>query len=317
MTVSTSIIPRTTALFPLWAVIACIVAYLVPEPFASLRWAIVPLLAIIMFAMGLTLQLEDFRRVARRPLVIGLGTALQFIVMPLAAYVIGKALGLEPMLLAGFVLLGASPGGTASNVICYLARGDVALSVTLTTVSTLLAVILTPALTWLYVGQEVDVAVWPMLLSVLKIVVAPVILGVVINTVAGRTIKPVAHLFPLVSVAAIVLAIAVIVGLEADRIPEIGALVVLAVVLHNMTGLVAGYWSAALFGQTIKVRRTIAIEVGMQNSGLAVALASQFFTATAALPGAVFSIWHNLSGSALASWWSRRPVDDVDIGDDV
>ena len=200
---------------------------------------------------------------------------------------------------------------------CYLARGDVALSVTLTTVSTLLAVILTPALTWLYVGQEVDVAVWPMLLSVLKIVVAPVILGVVINTVAGRTIKPVAHLFPLVSVAAIVLAIAVIVGLEADRIPEIGALVVLAVVLHNMTGLVAGYWSAALFGQTIKVRRTIAIEVGMQNSGLAVALASQFFTATAALPGAVFSIWHNLSGSALASWWSRRPVDDVDIGDDV
>jgi BASS family bile acid:Na+ symporter len=275
----------------------------------------VRLLAVIMFGMGLTLELDDFRRVARRPLVVGLGTALQFIVMPFAAYVIGRALGMEPMLLAGFVLLGASPGGTASNVICYLARGDVALSVTLTTVSTLLAVFLTPALTWLYVGQAVDVAVWAMLLSVMKIVVVPVTLGVAINSVAGRWIKPVSQIFPLVSVAAIVLAIAVIVALTADRIPDIGALIVLGVVLHNLTGLLAGYWGAALFGQDVRVRRTIAIEVGMQNSGLAVALATQFFTATAALPGAVFSIWHNLSGSLLAGWWSRRAPPDVDDDD--
>lgn len=309
-------ISRMTALFPLWAVMACIVAYLMPAPFAALRWAIVPLLAVIMFGMGLTLELDDFRRVARRPLVIGLGTALQFIVMPLAAFVIGSVLGLEPMLLAGFVLLGASPGGTASNVICYLARGDVALSVTLTSISTLLAVVLTPALTWLYVGQAVDVDVWAMLFSVLKIVVAPVALGVAINTFAGRWVKPVSHVFPLVSVAAIVLAIAIIVALTADRIPEIGAVIIVGVVLHNLTGLIAGYWGAALFGQSVKVRRTIAIEVGMQNSGLAVALASQFFTPAAALPGAVFSIWHNLSGSALAGWWSRRPPADGDDGDD-
>jgi len=309
-------IARITALFPLWAVIACIVAYLVPEPLAGLGWTIVPLLAVIMFGMGLTLRIGDFRRVAGRPLVVTLGTALQFIVMPLAAYLIGKGLGLEPLLLAGFVLLGASPGGIASNVICYLARGDVALSVTLTTVSTLLAAFLTPALTWLYVGREVDVAVWSMLLSVVKIVVAPVALGVAINSLAARWVRPVAHVFPLFSVAAIVLAIAVIVALTADRIPEIGAVIVIGVVLHNLTGLAAGYWGAALFGQDAKVRRTIAIEVGMQNSGLAVALATQFFSATAALPGAVFSIWHNLSGSALAGWWSKHPPRDGD-GHDV
>ncbi len=303
-------ISRITTLFPLWAIVACVVAYLEPEPFADLRWAIVPLLAIIMFGMGLTLHVDDFQRVAKRPLVVGLGTALQFVIMPLAAFVIGTALGLEPMLLAGFVLLGASPGGTASNVICYLARGDVALSVTLTTVSTLLAVVLTPVLTWAYVGHEVDVAVGAMLLSVLKIVVAPVVLGVAINSVIGSRLRPIKHVFPLISVAAIVLAIAVIVGLNADKIPEIGTLVFIGVVLHNLTGLLAGYWGAALFGLDVKVRRTLAIEVGMQNSGLSVALAVQFFNATAALPGAVFSIWHNLSGSALASWWSRRAIDE-------
>ena len=134
-------------------------------------------------------------------------------------------------------------------------------------------------------------------------------LGVLINTYFGRYARPVAHMFPLISVAAIVLAIAVIVALSADRIPEIGVLVVVGVVLHNAAGLLAGYGGATLFGMDIKTRRTIAIEVGMQNSGLAVALASQFFNATAALPGAVFSIWHNLSGAALASWWSRRPMD--------
>lgn len=308
-------ISRITTLFPLWAVIACVVAYLLPAPFAALRWSIVPLLAVIMFGMGLTLRFDDFVRVARRPIAIALGTALQFAVMPLAALVIGTVLGMGPMLLAGFVLLGASPGGTASNVICYLARGDVALSVTLTTVSTLLAVFLTPTLTWFYVGRDVDVAVWAMLISVLKIVVVPVTFGVVINTVAGRWIEPFRQVFPLVSVAAIVLAIAIIVALSADRIPEIGAVIVLGVVLHNLTGLLAGYWGAALFGQDVRVRRTIAIEVGMQNSGLAVALASQFFTATAALPGAVFSIWHTLSGSALAGWWSRRAPLDADDDD--
>ncbi len=309
-------ISRFTALFPLWAVIACIAAYASPDIFAPLRWAIVPLLAIIMFGMGLTLTPADFRRVASRPLVVGLGTVLQFAVMPLAALGIGMALGLEPLLLAGFVLLGASPGGTASNVICYLARGDVALSVTLTTVSTLLAVVLTPSLTWLYVAQAVDVAVGAMLLSVLKIVVAPVALGVLINTFFGRFVRPVAPVLPLVSVAAIVLAIAVVVALSADRIPELGLLVVIGVILHNLVGLVAGYGGGVLFGQDRTTCRTLSIEVGMQNSGLALALATQFFGATAALPGAVFSIWHNLSGSALAAWWSRRPPNDTNPNDD-
>jgi BASS family bile acid:Na+ symporter len=259
-----------------------------------------------MFGMGMTLTWHSFRAVARRPADLGLGITLQYLVMPLAAWLIALAMGLSPQLAAGMVLVGASPGGTASNVVCYLARGDLALSITLTTVSTLLAAVATPLLTWAYVGQRVPVPVESMLWSVFQVVLLPVTLGVLVNAMAGRHLRLLERVFPLVSVAAIVLIIAIVVALNRDSLAGMGAALALAVVLHNACGLAAGYWLARLRGRDARVSRTLAIEVGMQNSGLAVALAVKYFSVAAALPGAIFSVWHNLSGSLLASLWARR-----------
>jgi BASS family bile acid:Na+ symporter len=299
-------IHRITSLFPLWAVLLSAAAFVWPHLFVGMKPAIVPLLGLVMFGMGMTLTWRNFAEVLRRPRVIGVGVVLQFLLMPLAAWSIGLLLGLPLPLLVGMVLVGACPGGTASNVICYLARGDVALSITLTTCSTLIAVFATPALTWLYVGQQVPVPVLDMLWSVAKIVLLPVSLGVVVNSLAGSALKPIKSIFPLISVVAIVVIIAIVVALNQSRLATIGVYVVLAVVLHNLVGLAGGYWITRLFGWDARISRTIAIEVGMQNSGLGVALAVKYFSAVAAVPGALFSIWHNLSGSLLASYWSRK-----------
>ncbi len=300
------IILRITSLFPLWALLLSLSALFWPNLYDGMKPAIVPLLGVVMFGMGMTLTWSNFAEVLRRPKVIGVGVLLQFLLMPLAAWLIGTLLGLPLALLVGLVLVGACPGGTASNVICYLARGDVALSITLTTCSTLLAVFATPALTWLYVGQQVPVPVLDMLWSVAKIVLLPVTLGVMVNTLAGDSLQRVKSLFPLLSVLAIVVIIAIVVALNQTRLASIGVTVALAVVLHNSVGLAGGYWITRLLGWEERICRTIAIEVGMQNSGLGVALAVKYFSALAAVPGALFSIWHNLSGSMLASYWSRN-----------
>lgn len=295
-----------TRLFPLWALLLSALALYLPASFQTLKPWIVPLLATIMLSMGLTLSIDDFRRVIKRPLIIAITMLLQYGVMPLAAYVIARQMHLGTELLVGMVLVGASAGGTASNVICYLARGDVALSITLTTASTLLAVIAMPALSWLYLGQMVAVPVSEMLISILKIVILPVAVGVTINTLLHRVVKRIQFILPVIAVSAIVLIIAIIAALNHSRLGSIGPTLLLAVVLHNLTGLVSGYAIAGLLGFDARIRRTLAIEVGMQNSGLSVALAIKYYSATAALPGALFSIWHNISGSLLASWWSRK-----------
>lgn len=304
------LIARATSLFPVWAVLFSVFAYAVPGPFAALKPAIVPLLGLVMLGMGMTLTWGNFSKVLRRPGTILLGTLLQYAIMPLAAWLIARALGLPPMLMAGLVLVGSCPGGTASNVICYLARGDVALSITLTTISTLLAVVATPLLTLLYAGAKVPVPAEPMLLSIAKIVLVPVLAGMAANHFFGRKLGAVKHAFPLISVAAIVLIIAIIVALNHDTLGTMGPAVAAAVILHNATGLALGYGVPRLLGRDERTCRTLAIEVGMQNSGLAVALAIKYFSATAGLPGALFSVWHNLSGSLLAGWWRRKDAAD-------
>ena len=226
--------------------------------------------------------------------------------LPAVDATVCRLMDLDPVLTAGMILVGTCPGGTASNVICYLARGNVALSITLTATSTLLAVILTPALTVQLVSKQIQVSAWQMLLSILYMVIIPVSAGVLLNHVAGRLLQPIRMVFPLVSVVAIVLIIAIIVSLNAHHVDKIGAAIVVAVMLHNTAGLLLGYFSSRLLGYSPTECRTLAIEVGMQNSGLAVALAIKYFTATAALPGAIFSIWHNISGSILAGYWSSR-----------
>lgn len=298
---------RITLLFPLLALLASLLAFASPGALVGFKPWIVPLLGLVMFGMGATLRTGQFRDVLRRPRLVALGVTLQFGIMPLAAWAIGHLMGLPTALLVGLVLVGASPGGTASNVICYLARGDVALSITLTTASTLLAVVLTPVLTLLYVGERVPVPAGDMLVSILQVVLVPVALGVLVNRLAGQRIGGILGLFPLISVAAIVLIIAIIVALNRQSLATMGVAAAFAVILHNGVGLALGYALARLAGEDETRARTLAIEVGMQNSGLAVALAVKYFTTAAALPGAIFSVWHNLSGSALAAWWSRRP----------
>jgi BASS family bile acid:Na+ symporter len=299
-----------TRLFPLWAVLFSLLAFSVPSLFTGWKPAIVPLLIIIMFCMGMTLTVDNFRDVLKQPRVLAIGIILQYTVMPLAAFVIAWMLGLSLPLMIGMLLVGSAPGGTASNVVCYLARGNVALSVTLTMLSTLLAFIMTPAMVWLYVGEKVPVPVLDMLLSVMKIVLAPVLLGTLVNTMIGKKIAGLRHVFPLLSMLAIIAVIAIIVALNKQNISTVGALVIIAVVLHNTTGLVIGYWITKMLGYDNVTARTIAIETGMQNSGLSVALAIKYFSASAALPGAVFSIWHNISGSLLAGFWSGRSRND-------
>jgi len=262
----------------------------------------------VMLGMGMTLTWQSFAVVLKRPGRVGLGLVLQYLVMPLAAWTVGLALGLPPALLAGLVLVGASPGGTASNVVCFLARGDVALSITLTTVSTLIAIGATPLLTWFYVGERVPVPASSMLQSIFQVVLLPVGLGVLVNSVAHRWLVRVQPLLPVVSVVAIVVIIAIVVALNHANLATLGWTVALAVIVHNGIGLIAGYGLGWLLTRDERTARTLAIEVGMQNSGLAVALAVKYFAAAAALPGALFSVWHNLSGSLLAAWWSRRPT---------
>jgi len=301
------VLERATGLFPLWALLFSGAAWAAPEAFAPLRPAIVPLLGLIMFGMGATLTPRDFAAVVRRPALLGLGAALQFGGMPAIAWGVARVLGLPAELAAGLVLVGSCPGGTASNVICYLARADVALSITLTAFSTLLAIVATPLLTDLWVGTRVEVDVPGMIASIFRIVLLPVALGVTVNTWLGARIAAAKEVLPLASVAAIVLVIAIVVALSHERLAELSGLLLLAVVLHNGAGLLLGYAVPALLGMPEAQRRTLAIEVGMQNSGLAVALAVKHWSALAALPGALFSVWHNLSGSLLASAWSRRP----------
>lgn len=299
-------IQRLTQLFPLWAVLFSLFAGWQPQWLTAGKPAIVPLLMLIMFGMGLSLTWSDFQQALKRPAIIGLGVLLQYTLMPLLAFVVGRLLALPPELLAGLVLVGACPGGTASNVIAYLARANVALSVAITFASTLIAVIATPLLTWLYLGERIPVPFSGMFMSLIQIVVIPVVAGCLLNTFLQRQLAPARELFPLISVAAIVLVIGIIVALNAERISEAGLLVVAAVMLHNGFGLVSGYGVARLLRLDKVTARTLAIEVGMQNSGLGVALAIKHFTPLAALPGALFSVWHNLSGSLLASYWQRH-----------
>ena len=263
------------------------------------------LLIVIMFGMGLTLTLPDFKLVLTRPLPILIGVIAQYAIMPLAGWAVARVLGLPPDLAAGLILVGCAPGGTASNVVSYLAKADTALSVTMTSISTLIAPIMTPLLTLWLAGAYMPVDGLGMAMSIVQIVLVPVLGGLLLRLLLPRLTEPLLPAMPWVSIIAISGVVAAVVSGSASRVLLAGPIVFLAVVLHNGIGYLLGYWSGRLTGQTVRASRTIAIEVGMQNSGLAAGLASLYFNPTAALPGAVFSIWHNLSGALLAMFFRR------------
>ncbi|MCR5180243.1 MAG: bile acid:sodium symporter family protein [Bacteroidaceae bacterium] len=285
-----------------------LVALLFPAPFMSVgTWVINPMLGLIMFGMGLTLSPQDFRIVFSRPKDVLIGCLAQFTIMPLLAWLLTRVLSLPNDLALGVILVGCCPGGTASNVITYLAKGDLALSVGMTATSTLLAPLLTPLLTWLMAGTFVDVDGWGMLMSIIYVVIAPIALGFLIQHYLPRfTQKAVAYL-PAFSSVMIAVLVAIIVGHNASRLLVGGLLVVLAVVLHNLSGLALGYGIGRALGLSHDKRTAISIEVGMQNSGLATSLATIHFAAypMAAIPGAIFSVWHNISGALVAKLYSH------------
>ncbi|MCP5006819.1 MAG: bile acid:sodium symporter family protein [Planctomycetes bacterium] len=293
-----------TRFFPLWAILLSAIAFFHPTLFVVLKPAIIPLLSVVMFCMGMTLKWSDFKETVRSPKIILIGVLLQYSVMPLSAFLISKSFDLSPELIAGMVLVGSSAGGTASNVICYLARGNVALSITLTLVSSLIAVFAMPALSLLYLHQIVPVPFLKMLLSILQMVLMPVLVGTTLNTFLGARIKKIGSVFPFISTIVIVVIIAIVIGLNQAKLKEVGFIIICAVLLHNLSGLVIGFWLPKSLGYDNRTCRTLSIEVGMQNSGLSVALAIKHFSVMAAIPGAIFSIWHNLSGSFLAGYWN-------------
>jgi BASS family bile acid:Na+ symporter len=299
---------RITRLFPLWAVLVSVAAYCAPSSVTGIAPHVTTLLTVIMLSMGVTLSIDDFRRVFTRPAPVIAGIVLHYLVMPLAAWAIAKALRMPPDLTAGMVLVGSVASGTASNVMIYLARGDVALSVTISALSTLVGVFATPLLTRLYVDASIAVDVHGMLMSIVQIVALPIVIGLVVNHLFGKLVRKIEWVLPLVSMGSILLIIAAVVGGTQKSIASVGMVVAVGVVLHNGIGLLGGYWGGRLLGFDEAVCRTLAIEVGMQNSGLAATLGKLYFTPIAALPGALFSVWHNLSGSMLAGYWAGRPA---------
>ena len=283
-------------------------ALLIPEPLASVdMWIINPLLGLIMFGMGLTLNPKDFRIVFSRPKDVLIGCLAQFTVMPFLAWALTKAFALPPDLALGVILVGCCPGGTASNVITYLAKGDLALSVGMTAVSTLLAPLMTPLLTWLMAGTFVDVDTIGMLQSILYVVIAPIVAGLIIQKLLPTFTQRVVVYLPAFSTLMIAVVVALIVAHSAPRLLTGGLLIILVVMLHNICGLGVGYGIGHLLGLQYPKRVAISIEVGMQNSGLASSLATLHFAAfpMATIPGAIFSVWHNISGALAARLYNR------------
>ena len=265
------------------------------------------LLMIVMFGMGLTLRLEDFKLVFTRPKDILLGCATQFIIMPLLAFGLGMAFHLDPALMAGVVLVGCCPGGTSSNVITYLSKGDVALSVGMTSVNTLLAPFLTPAITYLLLKTTVNVDMMSMFVSIVKVVVVPIALGFIINKLFGELTQKLVKVLPGVSVTAICLIVAAVVSHNAEKIMTTGLIVFVVVILHNLLGYASGFVLGRALHLGIPKTKALSVEIGMQNSGLATSLAGTAFPdlAMATVPGAIFSVWHNISGAILANIYNR------------
>jgi bile acid:Na+ symporter, BASS family len=305
----------TSTYFVVWILLASAAALYAPGVFAPLGAYISPILGLIMLGMGLTLTPADFKRVLERPRDVFVGAAIQWTVMPLAAYVLVVALGLPWEIGLGLLLLGAAPGGTASNVMTYLGRGDVALSVTITSVTTIAAPLVMPAWVILLAGESITVTFGQLASEIVLIVLIPVVAGLAIRSAldayAPRAAEVGLTIFPAISVVAIVAIVAAIVALNVGEIWAASAVVFVAVVVHNAIGLGAGYGIGRATGMPEDRSRACAFEVGMQNSGLAVALAVAFFDPIAALIPALFSVWHNVSGSAVANYFTRAAETSV------
>ena len=301
--------------FTLSVVIAVVLAMIWPGLFSSwgsfqTKVLIVPLIQLIMFGMGTTLSLGDFTRVLKMPWPVLVGIVLQFGVMPFVGWSLATAFGFPPLIAAGVVLVGSCPGGVASNVITFLAGGNVALSVTMTACSTLMSPLMTPLMMKLLAGQFVPVDFWQMMISIVKMILLPIALGLIVNRLLHGRAQWIKKSLPFVSMAGIAIIIAIITSLNRDTLLDVALALIVVVAVHNAVGYLLGYWGARLVRLGEREARTVAIEVGLQNGGMATGLAMDVLkSAQAGLAPAIFGPWMNASGSVLASYWRRRPVE--------
>lgn len=291
--------------FAVWVILFAALAFLLPGGFTWISPYINLLLGIIMFGMGLTLKFKDFKQVITAPKEVITLVAAQYTIMPLIAVGLVFLFQLPPEIAIGVILVGCSPGGTSSNVMTYLAKGNMALSVTATSVSTLLAPIITPALTLLLASAWLPVSFSAMFISIIQIVLVPIALGVAVQYLLGNKVEQAIGVLPLISVIGIIGVITAVVSNNVENILASGLLIFAVVILHNLLGYLVGFLLGKVLRFDLKDTKTLSIEVGMQNSGLAATLAATHFSPIAAVPGALFSVWHNISGSLAANWMSK------------
>lgn len=299
--------------FAVLVILTAVIAFIFPSVFVIFGSYITVLLGIVMFGMGLTLKPVDFKLVFTKPLPVIIGICAQYTIMPLIAFGIAYLLKLPAELAAGLVLLGSVPGGTASNVMVYLARGNVALSVAMTSFSTMLAPVMTPLLLFLLAGKWMPVNPVAMFMSIIQVIIIPIILGFLVQRFFPVAVDKSVSVVPLISVLAILIIVSAVTAANAENVITAGFLAFVAVFLHNGFGLLLGYLAALAMKLSEDDRRAISIEVGMQNSGLGVTLASAHFTPLAALPSVWGAIWHNISGPILATIWANKSISKNEI----
>ncbi|MGF1670198.1 MAG: bile acid:sodium symporter family protein [Balneolaceae bacterium] len=304
--------------FTVWVFAAVAYAMYYPSHIHEIRGfnteaLIVPLIQLIMFGMGTAMSIQDFAGVVKMPKGVFVGLICQFSIMPVVGFSLAVATGFPAEIAAGIVLIGSSPSGVASNVMAYLARGNLALSVTLTSVATLIAPVMTPFLMQMFAGQFVPIDFFAMFLSIFNMIILPIVAGLIFNRIFRGKARWLHEAMPVISMAGIVIIIAVITAAGRDNLLVIGPLLVLAAIIHNAAGYFFGYWGCRLFGLNKKDSRTIAFEVGMQNGGLASGIAVDMGrAATMGLAPAIFGPWMNVSGSFLANYWRDRATGDED-----
>ena len=295
-----------TNTFLVWMLIAAVIGFIFPMQLSTLSNWVPYLLGIVMLGMGLTIDPKDFKIIFQAPRSVIIGVVLQYTIMPLSAFLIVKLFHLPPEIAIGVILVGCCPGGTSSNVMSYLANANVALSVAITSVSTLLAPFLTPALIYLFAHEWLQVSFISMFWSVVQVILIPIIIGFVLQKLFKTFADKTATALPIVSVVAISLILASVVGSSKAQILATGLLIFAVVILHNLIGYILGYTFAKILKLDRPDKKAVSIEVGMQNSGLAVSLATVHFNPLSAVTGAVFSLIHNITGPILAKYWNKR-----------
>lgn len=295
--------------FAVWVILFAALAFLLPGGFTWISPYINLLLGIIMFGMGLTLKFKDFKQVVKAPKEVITLVVAQYTIMPLISVGLVFLFQLPPEIAIGVILVGCSPGGTSSNVMTFLAKGNMALSVTATSVTTLLAPIVTPALTLLLASAWLPVSFSAMFISIIQIVLVPIALGVAVQYLLGSKVEQAVGVLPLISVIGIIGVITAVVSNNVENILTSGLLIFAVVILHNLLGYLTGFLLGKVLRFDLRDTKTLSIEVGMQNSGLAATLAATHFSPIAAVPGALFSVWHNISGSLAANWLSKLGND--------